>query len=144
MTLSIIPEMTILSVGHVITDWICRSMKENRLLRQQREEAPPGIITVKTDRRRKDLRRLFFYLPFQSLTQESRDFNHERNAKSYLLSDMGYIPASEIEPPADRRVAHRKTPTVSRNSRVIAEAITIDSIDRYMLIQNKRKRITIL
>ena len=47
--------------------------------------------------------------------------------KSYLLSDMGFKPASEIEPPADRRVAHRKTPTVSRNSRAIAKAITIDS-----------------
>ena len=46
--------------------------------------------------------------------------------KDYLLSDMGLIPASEIEPPADHRVAHRKTPTVSRNSRVIAVAITID------------------
>ena len=45
--------------------------------------------------------------------------------KDYLLSDIGFIPASEIEPPADRRVAHRKTPTVSHNSRVIAEAITI-------------------
>ena len=47
--------------------------------------------------------------------------------KDYLLSDMGLIPASEIGPPADCRVAHRKIPTVSRNSRVIAEAITIDT-----------------
>ena len=39
---------------------------------------------------------------------------------------MGFKPASEIEPPADRRVAQKKTPTVSRNSRVIAVAITID------------------
>ena len=37
---------------------------------------------------------------FQSLTQDSRDFSRERNAQSYLLSDMGFKPASEIEPPA--------------------------------------------
>ena len=62
----------------------------------------------------------------QSLTQDSRDFSRERNAQDSLLSDMGFKPASEIEPPADRRVAQKKTPTVSRNSREIAEAISID------------------
>ena len=45
--------------------------------------------------------------------------------KSYLLSDMGFKPASEIEPPADRRVAHRKTPAVSCNSRGIDWTIPI-------------------
>ena len=38
---------------------------------------------------------------------------------------MGFKPASEIELPADRRVAQKKTLTVSRNSREIAEAISI-------------------
>ena len=57
-----------------------------------------------------------------------RDFSRERNAQDSLLSDMGFKPASEIEPPADRRVAQKKTPTVSRNSREIAEAISIDSL----------------
>ena len=74
---------------------------------------------------RKQTQRINAYL--QSLTQDSRDFSRERNAQDSLLSDMGFKPASEIEPPADRRVAQKKTPTVSRNSREIAEAISIDS-----------------